>query len=234
MQEPISHFYNKFGIDTNQIEELLCGEKHVAVRLTNGNIGVCSTLSQEIDVKIKDLENFNVNLIPHRIAANAYFNALFNYDRQYEKQIDIFDEIDFEKYKNIVMIGYFGSLTEKFKEASINLSIFDLENNSPELVNLSKKKEFLVKADVVILTSTTVFNNTFLDIVNSTSENCKIFTLGPSTILHPDMFKYKNIHTIFGALFKKNDDELFEIIRTNAGTKKFLHIMRKVCYESSE
>ena len=231
MQEPISYFYNKLGIDLKQIKEIVCGEKYVAVLLRNGNIGVCATLFQKVDVKINELEKIDINLIPHRIVANAYFNALLNYDRQYDKQIDIFDEIDFEKFRNIVMIGFFGSLTEKFKKASINLSIFDLESQSSEIIDINKQKEFLAKSEVVILSSTTVFNNTFLEIINSTSENCRIFTLGPSTILHPDMFKYKNIHTIFGSVFKNNDRELLDIIRNDGGTKSFLHIMKKVCFD---
>jgi uncharacterized protein (DUF4213/DUF364 family) len=200
--------------------------------LKNGNIGVCATLQSEVDVRIEDLNDFNIDLTPHRIVATAYFNAFFNYDRVYSKQIDIFDEIDFLKYQNIVMIGYFGSLTDKFKKASINLSIFDLKNNGNHLVDIQKQNEFLKNADVVILTSTSVINNTFLNIVNSTSDNCKIFTLGPSTILHPDMFSYRNIQTIFGSLFKNNDKELFDIIRYGGGTKRFLRIMKKVCFEN--
>ena len=231
MQEPILHFYNKLGISTAEIQEIVCGKKYVAVLLKNGNIGVCATLLKEVDVTIPDLKNFDATSTSHRVVATAYFNALLNYDHQFEKQIDIFDEIDFNLYRNIVMIGYFGSLTEKFKNASINLSVFDLKNNSHHLVDIQKQKEFLAKADVVILTSTSVLNNTFLDIVNSTSKNCKIFTLGPSTILHSDMFKYKNIHTIFGSVFEKNDSELPEIIRNGGGTKRFLHLMRKVCFE---
>ncbi len=232
LQEPIAHFYNKFGINTEQIKEIVCGEKYVAVLLKNGNIGVCATLHNKINVTIEDLENFDITSIPHRVIAVAYFNALFNYDRQYKKQIDIFNEIDFKKYRNIVMIGFFGSLTEKFKKASINLSIFDLKNNNHDLIDIKGQKQFLAVADVVILTSTSVLNNTFLDLINSTSENCRIFTLGPSTILRADMFKYKNIHTIFGSVFEKNDLELLEIIRNDGGTKRFLHLMKKVCFEN--
>lgn len=232
MQEPISYFYNTIGINTTDIKEIVCGKKYVAVRLKNGNIGVCATLHNNVDIDIKEFEQFDVGSLPHRIVATAYFNALLNYDRQFKKQIDIFDEIDFNKYRNIVMIGYFGSLTEKFKNASINLSIFDLKNNNNALVDIKKQKEFLTKADVVILTSTSIINNTFLGVINSTSANCRIFTLGPSTILHPDMFKYHNIHAIFGSVFEKNDSELLEIIKNDGGTKSFLHLMKKVCFEN--
>ncbi len=233
MKEPIQHFYNKFGINIKQIQEIICGEKYVAVLLTNGNIGVCATLHNNVDVNPKDIdEHFDISSLQHRIVATAYFNALLNYDRHFKKQIDIFDEIDFNKFRNIVMIGYFGSLTEKFKNASINLSIFDLKNNNKALVDINEQKEFLRNADVVILTSTSVLNNTFPDIIDSTPENCRIFTLGPSTILHPDMFKYKNIHTIFGSVFEKDDSKLLSIIRDGGGTKRFLHLMRKVCFEN--
>jgi len=229
--EPITHYYNKLGINTTLIREIVCGEKYVAVQLKNGNIGVCSTLKGKVDITINDLQNFNSASNSHRIVAIAYFNALLNYNRKYKKQIDIFNEIDFKEFKNIVMIGYFGSLTEKFKNAAINLSIFDLKSDNKVIIDIKKQKQFLANADVVILTSTSVFNNTFIDIANNTPNNCRIYTLGPSTILDPDMFSYNNIHTIFGSIFKKNDKELIEIIRNGGGTKSFLHLMKKVCFE---
>jgi len=220
------------GINTSLINEIICGEKYVAVLLNNGNIGVCSTLKTKIDITINDLNNFDVSSTSHRVIAIAYFNALLNYEREYKKHIDIFNEIDFNEFKNIVMIGFFGSLTEKFKNAAINLSIFDLKSDNEAIIDIKKQKQFLANANVVILTSTSVFNNTFIDIVNSTPKNCKIYTLGPSTILDPDMFKYNNVHTIFGSIFKKNDTELLDIIRNGGGTKTFLHLMKKVCFEN--
>ena len=232
MQEPILYFYKKLGINTSLIKELVCGDKYVAILLNNGNIGVCSTLQTSIELCISDLNSFDITINSHRIVVTAYYNALLNYDQEYSKYIDIFDEVEFSEYRNIVMIGFFGSLTEKFRKASINLSIFDLESNNEEIVDIKKQKEYIAKADVVILTSTTVFNNTFIDIVNSTSNQCKVFTLGPSTILSTDMFKYKNIHTIFGSVFKKNDTELLNIIRNGGGTKSFLHLMKKVCLDN--
>jgi len=231
MKEPILHFYKKHGIDTSIIREIVYGEKYIAILLTNGNIGVCSTLKNKVTISKHDLVNFDASLVEHRIVATAYYNALLNYDRRYDKEIDIFDEIDFNQFKNIVMIGYFGSLTEKFKQASINLSIFDLNSKDEIIIDINKQRQFLAEADVVILTSTSLFNSTFTNIVNSTTNGCKIFTLGPSTILNPDMFRYKNIHAIFGSLFKNNDMELLEIIRSNGGTKSFIHLMNKVCFE---
>jgi hypothetical protein len=47
------------------------------------------------------------------------------------------------------------------------------------------------------------------------------------------MFKYRNIHTIFGSVFKNNDVQLLDIIRDGGGTKRFLHLMKKVCFENS-
>ena len=234
MQEPILHYYNKYGVDINRIEEIVYGDKYLAVLLKDGSIGVCATLLGNVKTTLTELDNFDVTSYAHRIFAIAYFNALLNNKADYSKQVDIFNKIDFRKYSNIVMIGFFGSLAEKFKRSSIDLSIFDFKSKNPDLVDMKRQKEYLAKADFVILTSTSIINNTFLDIVNSTSHNCRIATLGPSTILDADMFQYKNVHLLFGSLFEKNDLNLLNIIRNDGGTKSFLHLINKVCFENQK
>lgn len=234
MQEPISHYYNKYGVVIKHIEEIVCGNKYIAVLLKDGNIGVCAALLGNVKITFKELENFDITSYAHRIFSVAYFNALLNNEGEYIKQVDIFNKIDFRKYSNIVMIGFFGSLADKFRNSSINLSVFDLNSNNFDLVDIKRQKEFLAKADFVILTSTSIINNTFLDVINSTSDKCRIATLGPSTILHHDMFKYTNVDILFGSLFEKNDLNLLDIIRNDGGTKSFLHLMNKVCFENQK
>ncbi|MFC2152992.1 Rossmann-like domain-containing protein [Bacteroidota bacterium] len=51
----------------------------------------------------------------------------------------------------------------------------------------------VAKADALILSSTSVFNNTFLDLINATKSNCDMYTLGPSTILNKEMFQYRQL-----------------------------------------
>ncbi len=229
MQEPLKHFVDKFGIDISKIDKIVSGIRYSAVLLKNGNIGVCSNLSREVNVKINDLKKPDLDNIEHRIIINAYFNASLNYLNTYDKIIDLYDGIDFKKYNNIVMIGLFKPILKKFERENIKISIFDKMKQDRGLISMKNQKEYISKADSIILSGTTIFNKTFLNIVNNANNNCDIFLLGPSSIMNEDMFKYKNIKVIFGSTFKKNDKRVLDVIEQGFGTQKFLPFGYKVC-----
>ncbi len=228
MQEPLEYFFEKYGIDIQNIKHIVCGEKYVAVVLKNGNLGVCATLGNYVNIDIRDLRFPDLKNIQHRIVLNAYFNAAYNYNNQYDTTIDIFNKIDFKKYNKIVMVGFFRSLVEKFENEKINLTIFDKAEEDPKLTDMSEQLDEIAKTDALILSSTSVFNNTFLDIVNATNDHCDIYTLGPSTILNSKMFKYRNIKLLFGSVFEPNDVNTLKVIQNGGGTKQFLPFMNKV------
>ena len=228
MQEPIEYFFEKYGIDIQNIKDIVCGEKYVAVILKDGKLGVCATLNNYVNVDIRDLRFPDLKSIPHRIVLNAYFNATFNYQNKYNTQIDIFDEIDFKKYTAIVMIGFFQSLVKKFENEKIDLKIFDKAVQDEKLSDMSEQLKEVAKGDALILSSTSVFNNTFMNLINATNNNCDIYTLGPSTILNNEMFQYRNIKFLFGSVFEPNDVNTMKIIQQGGGTKQFLPFMDKV------
>ena len=234
MQEPLKYFFEKYGLDIQNIKQIVCGEKYVAVVLKNGNLGVCATLDNYVNIEIKDLRFPDLKNLQHRIVLNAYFNATFNYNNQYDSTIDIFDEIDFKKYNKIVMIGFFQSLVKKFESEKIELKIFDKAVQDDKLTDMSKQLSEIAKADALILSSTSVFNNTFLNLINTTKDNCDIYTLGPSTILNEEMFQYRNIKFLFGSIFENNDINSIKIIQQGGGTKQFLPFMNKVYLQSNE
>jgi uncharacterized protein (DUF4213/DUF364 family) len=228
MQEPLEYFFDKYGVDLKSIQDIICGEKYVAVILKNGHIGVCATLNHYVNIDKNDLRFPDLTNTPHRIIMNAYFNAYFNYQNKYNFKIDIFDKIDFTNYNKIVMVGYFKSLVEKFDKEHINLDIFDKMEQDEKLTDMSKQLSEIAKADALILSSTTVFNNTFHELVSATKDNCDIYTLGPSTLLSKEMFRYKNIKVLFGSIFESNDVNTLKIIQQGGGTKQFLPFMNKV------
>jgi len=91
----------------------------------------------------------------------------------------------------------------------------------------TEKENYLKKANAVILTSTSIFNNTFSEIINKTPENCDILLLGPSSIMSPILFQYRNVKFICGALFEPSDFNLLNIIENDGGTKDFLKYENK-------
>ena len=114
------------------------------------------------------------------------------------------------------------------KGENINITVFDNLITKPGIIDPEKQQEFIRKAEAVVLTGTSVFNHTFSTVMDWTKAGCDIFVLGPSTILHPDMFLYGDINVLFGALFEKNDTNPLDIIEQGKGTRDFLPFMRKV------
>ncbi|MCD4679219.1 MAG: hypothetical protein K8S00_02410, partial [Bacteroidales bacterium] len=109
----------------------------------------------------------------------------------------------------------------------IPVTVFDFQKEDTVLTPISEQKKLLKEADAVILTSTSIFNATFLDSINATNDNCDIFMIGPSSIMTPELLEYKNIKMIFGATFDKSDNRVLKIIREDGGTRKFLKFENK-------
>ncbi|MBN1387659.1 MAG: hypothetical protein JW965_04385 [Bacteroidales bacterium] len=228
MDEPIKYFYSIKGFDRADISECVLGEKYVAIMNNSGNIGVCATLGNKMNDKLLAGEQPDIGNQIHRIILNAYYNSICNYERNYEDIKDIFDCIDFSKYRRIVMIGYFESLYDKFSLNNIHLEVFDIHKESHILSDLSNMKESLKEAETIILSGTTIFNNTFNDIVDQTPDKCNIFLLGPSNILSEEMFRYRNIKVVFGSVFNPGDRRVLNSIASGHGTRGFLPYLNKV------
>ncbi|MCK4357135.1 MAG: hypothetical protein KAW92_00045 [Candidatus Cloacimonetes bacterium] len=225
--DPLELLFKKYHFNLEKIEKLVTGVKYTAILFKNGNIGVCANLGYKINTEINNYSNLNLQDFSHRIVLNAYFNALLNYSNKFDKNGDIFEMINFRKYKNIVMIGLFKPIVKKFQENNIPISVFDYRKSDPLLASNSKQKKLLRKADSVILTSTSIFNMTFINIINKTNNDCDIFMLGPSSIMAQDLLQSKNIKMIFGATFKKFDNQVLEVIQNDGGTRKFLKFGKK-------
>lgn len=228
INKPLKHFVEKYGVDVSNIKKIVCGRKYSALLLKNGNIGVCANLSTNVEVNIEDLRKIDLNKIEHRIILNAYFNANLNYLNNYKKESDIFEAIDFKHYKSIIMVGLFKPILKKFDDNNIKIQVFDLTKKSHKLIPIEKEMETIKKGDAIILSATTIFNNTFMDIVNNSGVNCDIFLLGPSSIMNKDLFEYRNIKKIFGSIFESYDERVLDIIKEGYGTKKFLPFGKKV------
>ncbi|MEA3495065.1 MAG: DUF364 domain-containing protein [Bacteroidota bacterium] len=225
--EPLELLILKYKFEIDKIESISSGLKYTAVLLKNGNIGVCANLGHKISAKKDDYLSQDLKKFSHRIVINAYFNALLNYSFNSKSDVDIFQVINFKKYNQIVMLGFIEPIAEKFNELKIPINIFDFQKEDKNLIPISEQKKLLKEADAVILTSTSIFNNSFLDSINATKDKCDIFMIGPSSIMTPELLEYKNIEMIFGSTFEKSDDRVLKLIRENEGTRKFLKFGNK-------
>lgn len=225
--DPLSFLLDKYGYDFSLIRKIVSGEKYLAVLLENGNIGVCATLGNILPNGRENYKEPDLKSIQGRIALNAYFCSILNYQNDNFVESDVFDFMDFKNYKQIVMVGYFDSLLKKFERENIPLSIFDMKIENSDILPETEKVNALKHASALILTSTSVFNNTFYEVIKHTPENCDVFMLGPSSIMATDLFQYRNIRVICGSVFEKFDDDVLKVIENHGGTKDFLKAENK-------
>jgi hypothetical protein len=117
--EPLQILTEHYGLEVSRIRRMATGRRYSAIELTNGNIGVCANLGREIKMSIGDLKRPDLNNREHRILANAYFAALLNYENDVAETGDIYDAVDFRKYRRIVMVGLFRPLVKKFQDENV-------------------------------------------------------------------------------------------------------------------
>lgn len=229
-EDILQQLFQKHPFNLESLKEFICNPKHSAIILNNGNIGVCSTLGVSLVNDLSIFKNPDFNRIDHRIMVSAWVNACANYTLNPNGEGDIFNAIDFSNYGKIVMIGYFGSLSDKFKGNGIEITIFDLDPIDKLVAPIETQKFHLSKADAVILTATAISNGTFHDLLENSNNNADIFILGPSTPLDSLLLMYPKVKALFGTRFNPNDDVVLDIIRKGGGTKSFLPFIKKVYF----
>lgn len=226
----LQQLFAKYPFNQAILAEIIFGDNHCAIRLTNGNLGVCSTLGTKLIADISILSKPDFDCIEHRIVVNAWVNANANYNLHPSGVGNIFDAIDFTKYKNIVMIGYFESLANKFKDKGIDVAIFDLDSVDKPVESIEKFSNYIAKADAVVLTATSIFNMTYGKMLEESNSDANIFVLGPSTPVDMLMFNDSRVKILFGTLFSTDDFHVLEIIRSGGAAKTFLPLAKKVYF----
>ncbi len=228
MQEAIEYFFNNLGYDKNNIAKIVNGSRYLAVMNKNGQIGVCATLGKDINIDKRIINSPDIASINDRIFLSAYYNSIFNYQKDNLTSGDLMDIVNFKKYKKIVMIGYFKPIVERMRKIGVQADIFDLRDKQISLP-IEKQKQYLEECDAAIVTATSIYNNTFSEI----AKNCNgdIFILGPSATMHEYFFSFPNVKAIFGSIFKLHDSEVLNIIGQGLGTRIFLKLGEKKVFE---
>ena len=223
------NIYNNRKINVSQIGQIHAGKKYTAVEDISGHIGVCSNLNVEVVTgkmpKEPDFKNeYN------RIVINALVNACINPKCNADGEGDISEVVNFSGYRKIAMIGFFESLYLRLCAKGVNADIFEkLINDNPNISDIRKMQSVIPHADSIILTATTVSNNTFNKVMNMVNAACHVFLLGPSAILDREIMSSYIVAGIFGAQFFPGvNDEIANIILLGKGTKSFLHLMKKI------
>ncbi|HOP03680.1 MAG TPA: DUF364 domain-containing protein [Tenuifilaceae bacterium] len=228
MNNVLEKLFGLYPFSQNKLERIVFGAKDVGIMLSNGNIGVCSTLCHTIDAHIGVLTNPNFSNYSHRVVVNAWVNANVNYTHSNLPVSDINEAVRFENFSKVCMVGYFGSLADKLAQKGVKIKVFDLDEYNKPVEPLKHQQQELMVADAVILTATSISNLTFSELIRIIPSRAKVFILGPSTPITQMLFSYPSIAGMFGAQFDAFDHSVLDAIDQGGGTRSFLKQMKKV------
>jgi len=238
--------YDQFSqqADLVKVETLCIGVGYTSVTTSDGGIGIaytyldgknsCFVIKDYYDFEgkpaIELLENIKGSEPVKRSAALALINAL-NYENLLLLPEDIgknglWDTFFSEPGKNVAMVGFFKPLIKRLEQENFALEIID------EGRSIGRKQHLYEKlgnwADILILSSTSVLNNTTEDILENAGQGVKTVLLGPSTPMIPGAFDHLPVNMLAGTVILKQENAL-KAVRHGAGTPVIQKFGRKIC-----
>jgi len=240
--------YDRFCDQAQQIdiEILSVGLGYTAATTSDGGIGIaytyfqekksCMVLNQAFDFEghraIQMLEKIKSDNSVERSMALAVVNAL-NYKDALKLPEDKYNVILSEMFgigkgTKVAMVGFFGPLVKLFEEKKVKLEVLD------ESRKLGRAEEFYQKlstwAEVLLLTSTSILNNTTEKILAHAGDQLKTVMLGPSTPMVGQVFDHLPVHMLAGTV-PLDKDGILKAVRHGAGTP-ILHKFSRKSYLS--
>ena len=238
------NLYDLFKKRAREVKvELLClGLGYTAVTLPDGGIGLsythfedkqsCMLLNRHIDYEeqpaIQLLEKIKSDHPVERSMALALVNAL-NYKDALEFPEDKKNQIMFDQFNigdgtRVAMVGFIGPLVELLKQKQAAVEVLDASRN------LGHKDDLYAKldnwADVLVLTSTSILNNTTEEILQHVSPAVKTVMLGPSTPMVAEAFDHLPVHMLAGTV-PVDKANVLKAIRHGMGTPVLQRFSRK-------
>lgn len=222
------------------VDQVTIGIGYTAVTTSDGGIGIAATtLPQDgchagsIDFEDRpasDLLQLIMKPDPvGRTMALALINAL-NHRQAIRLPDDpsntvLFDHFGMLSGARVAMVGYFPPLVHRLREKKIPLSVID------DAKGLGDKKTFYHQltgwADVLLVTATSIINNTTESILSHAGPDLKTILLGPTTPMLPDAFDHLPIHMLAGSAIS-NSELALKVIRHGGGARSLKPASRKI------
>jgi len=197
--------YNLFASRAREVNiDILClGLGYTAVTLSDGGIGLSYTHFE--DKKSCMLLNKHI-------------------DYEGQKNEMMFDKFKIGEGTRIAMVGFIGPLVELLKQKNTLVEVLDRSRS------MGQKEEFYAKlgswADVLILTSTSILNNTTEEVLQNVSQKVKTVMLGPSTPMAAAAFQHLPVHMLAGTV-PIDKENVLKAIRHGMGTPVLQKFSRK-------
>ncbi len=203
------------GITTVKLNNGACGVVHTFREEVFGSCSPFSNLLQtnvEAEKFIKLYDTTNILLSSLGLAT---INAVLNFDLLFDKTGDVFESLDISSNDTIGIVGDIIPLTKSIKKANPKeIHVFERRRETGNLPDWALY-QLLDKIDVLLLSSSTLINKTFFNIIKN-AKTKKIALIGPSTTFCPEILKGVKI---FAGAKILDPDKLLKIASRAGGTK---------------
>ena len=221
-----------------KVEKVLIGLYSIAVK--GKRLGLSSTLHKFIvhkpPIGVGELQNktsrelgeyiLHDNLLEQSIGMAA-INSSIKIDESYFTDINAFGVIkEKAKDKVVSVVGEF-PFVKDLKNLAKELYVFE-RKSGPDFLNEEDMPEYLPRSEVAVITGTSIFNHSFINITKHIKPETYTVVLGPSTPLTTLLFEY-NINLIGGVLVKDEDILLNYVSQATPFNK--LKGKRMICME---
>ena len=232
--------------DGQRVEDVRIGLGYAAVKLDNGRAGAACVLRHRLgsagcsllpkagslagslaDSLLPLLHSKNV---VETAVALATLNALVGYEDADEDSPndDLVELLGIASSDRVGMVGDISPVMRLIKPHAGECIVFDEGKTGQKgIVDASQEGSELPGCDVVILSATTLLNDTFDEVLSMSSNAREICVMGPSTPLLPEPFAKRGVTVLSGRRFT-DPDRLLRIVSEAGGTKSFGPVSLKV------
>ncbi len=238
-------FYQLFKDKAEQVrvEHLCLGLGYTAVATSDGGVGIAYTYfdaktgcmmhegyeNPEGKPALKLLEKILSDNPLQRSMALAAINALnFQAASNFREKSDnrlLLESLGIGPGTRIAMVGQFKPLIQLFEKQGAEVAVHDIEKQ------IGAKESFYEKlkswAEVVVVTSTSLLNNTTEEVLGQVGTEAKTVLMGPSTPLVPEAFDSLPVRYLAGTV-PVDVAGTFRAIRHGTGTPIIQKFGRKV------
>jgi uncharacterized protein (DUF4213/DUF364 family) len=232
------------------ITDVRIGPVYTAVQLDTGSVGLAYTFrasgsrgSSAFEGAWADtgrpvqkaLDCLTSESLLERTVGLAAVNALFN-DAEAVSDLpgwdsvegDLLDVLALTKDDRVGMVGLFAPLAPKIRQRAGELLIFEERLQRAEgLIPANRARELLPGCSVVIITATSIINNTF-ELLAAAASSCRIkAVLGPSTPFAPEIFQDYGVTHLSGVIAAE-PREILRVVTEGGGARDFMKWSKKI------
>lgn len=169
-----------------------------------------------------------------RAIALAAVNAVSNGEGSGREE-DLFDVLPIREGNRAVMVGFIAPIVQMLKERGCAVEIFEHRRIQDERIrSQDTMEESLARADLVILTATSIINGSLPEILGHEMPARNIVLMGPSTPLLPGAFSSTPVTMLAGCRVVDGEKAL-NIVMEGGGTQVLYRqsAMKKTIRETS-